>query len=185
MQGALISPPSSSTFIPITRVKSIGFNSITTSTIKNHRQRPQQFRFSVNCRNIDMAAAAPSSVGTAPKWAQKTVIIPAQRRGCHLVTSKVPPILFELLLVLKQGFFFIYEKFVVEYEMNCMDYAESDFIENRSMNLVRDQNLLIGIFMDINYELLKPTEIATVLCLFNLYLFKNVLSSFEEANLYN
>ncbi|KAL8487159.1 hypothetical protein ACS0TY_023724 [Phlomoides rotata] len=90
MQAALISPLSSSTFIPITdRVKFIGFNSIPKSTIKNHRQRRQQLQFSVNCRNIDMAAAAPSSVGTAPKWAQKTVTIPAQRRGCHLITSRI------------------------------------------------------------------------------------------------
>lgn len=26
---------------------------------------------------------------TAPKWAQKTITLPPQRRGCHLVTSKV------------------------------------------------------------------------------------------------
>jgi hypothetical protein len=25
----------------------------------------------------------------AAKWAQKTVVIPAQRRGCHLITPKV------------------------------------------------------------------------------------------------
>ncbi|KAK2988155.1 hypothetical protein RJ640_020637 [Escallonia rubra] len=31
-----------------------------------------------------MAAAA-----TAPKWAQKTITLPPQRRGCHLVTPKI------------------------------------------------------------------------------------------------
>ncbi|KAK9290270.1 hypothetical protein L1049_008437 [Liquidambar formosana] len=26
---------------------------------------------------------------TAPKWAQKTIILPPQRRACHLVTPKI------------------------------------------------------------------------------------------------
>ena len=40
------------------------------------------------------AAAAPVAPNPmAAKWAQKTVVIPAQRRGCHLITPKVPPAL--------------------------------------------------------------------------------------------
>ncbi|WMV56919.1 hypothetical protein MTR67_050304 [Solanum verrucosum] len=31
----------------------------------------------------------PSDSMASPKWAQKTVTLPPQRRGCHLVTSKV------------------------------------------------------------------------------------------------
>ncbi|KAH6834902.1 secondary thiamine-phosphate synthase enzyme [Perilla frutescens var. hirtella] len=44
-----------------------------------------------SCRRTLMATASPSppSVGTAPKWAQKTIILPAQSRGCHLVTFKI------------------------------------------------------------------------------------------------
>ncbi|KAI3459905.1 hypothetical protein Pfo_016568 [Paulownia fortunei] len=90
MQAALLSPPSSS-FIPITRVKFLGYNSRTTATIKNQQHQHQhqhQHQLSVDHRHIDMAASS-SSVGTAPKWAQKTITIPAQRRGCHLITSKI------------------------------------------------------------------------------------------------
>lgn len=29
------------------------------------------------------------SMATAPRWAQKTITLPPQTRGCHLVTSKV------------------------------------------------------------------------------------------------
>ncbi|KAK6116823.1 hypothetical protein DH2020_049453 [Rehmannia glutinosa] len=89
MQAAFISPPSSS-FIPITRVKFLGYSSRTPPppTINNHRHH--QLQLSVINRQIDMAApASPPSVGIAPKWAQKTITIPAQRRGCHLVTSKI------------------------------------------------------------------------------------------------
>ncbi|KAM0886699.1 hypothetical protein ACQ4PT_029525 [Festuca glaucescens] len=31
----------------------------------------------------------PSPCSMAAKWAQKTVVIPAQRRGCHLITPKI------------------------------------------------------------------------------------------------
>lgn len=31
----------------------------------------------------------PSDSMASPKWAQKTVTLPPQRRGCHLVTSKI------------------------------------------------------------------------------------------------
>ncbi|CAA2964196.1 Hypothetical predicted protein [Olea europaea subsp. europaea] len=39
--------------------------------------------------SISMASGATVETATAPKWAQKTVTIPAQRRGCHLITSKI------------------------------------------------------------------------------------------------
>ncbi|KAG6408456.1 hypothetical protein SASPL_131469 [Salvia splendens] len=29
-----------------------------------------------------------ATAASAPKWAQKTITIPAQSRGCHLITSK-------------------------------------------------------------------------------------------------
>lgn len=33
----------------------------------------------------------PNSMAAAgPKWAQKTITLPPQRRGCHLITPKVP-----------------------------------------------------------------------------------------------
>ncbi|KAJ1393070.1 YjbQ-like superfamily [Sesbania bispinosa] len=31
----------------------------------------------------------PSSTAAAPKWAQKTITLPPQRRGCHHITSKI------------------------------------------------------------------------------------------------
>ncbi|KAL1561460.1 UPF0047 protein YjbQ-like [Salvia divinorum] len=76
-----------SSAIPATRAKFLYCNFSTTQAIK--KQQLQCTR--VNYRQIQMAAASPSppSVGTAPKWAQKTVTIPAQRRGCHLITSKI------------------------------------------------------------------------------------------------
>lgn len=40
-----------------------------------------------------MASSGTVDKGTAtaivPKWAQKTVVIPSKRRGCHLITSKI------------------------------------------------------------------------------------------------
>lgn len=36
------------------------------------------------------AVGNPTTESMAAKWAQKTVVIPPQRRGCHLITSKVP-----------------------------------------------------------------------------------------------
>ncbi|MQL92703.1 hypothetical protein Taro_025338 [Colocasia esculenta] len=36
-----------------------------------------------------LAAEEASPASMAGKWAQKTVVIPAQRRGCHLITSRV------------------------------------------------------------------------------------------------
>uniref|UniRef100_A0A0E0E447 Secondary thiamine-phosphate synthase enzyme n=1 Tax=Oryza meridionalis TaxID=40149 RepID=A0A0E0E447_9ORYZ len=39
----------------------------------------------------ELAASAPSSApgSLAPRWAQRTVVIPPQRRGCHLITPKI------------------------------------------------------------------------------------------------
>ncbi|KAF0931349.1 hypothetical protein E2562_004491 [Oryza meyeriana var. granulata] len=38
----------------------------------------------------ELASSAPSAPGSlAPRWAQTTVVIPPQRRGCHLITSKI------------------------------------------------------------------------------------------------
>lgn len=42
---------------------------------------------SINSTNTGAATAA--ATVAAPKWAQKTITIPAQKRGCHLITSKV------------------------------------------------------------------------------------------------
>ncbi|CAA6670413.1 unnamed protein product [Spirodela intermedia] len=40
--------------------------------------------------SASLAAEERSSSSTmAGKWAQKTVVIPAQRRGCHLITSRI------------------------------------------------------------------------------------------------
>ncbi|CAI9777108.1 unnamed protein product [Fraxinus pennsylvanica] len=54
-------------------------NSSPSRTIKNQ----------LSANSISMASAATVETATAPKWAQKTVTIPAQRRGCHLITSKI------------------------------------------------------------------------------------------------
>ncbi|GJN38905.1 hypothetical protein PR202_gb27986 [Eleusine coracana subsp. coracana] len=38
----------------------------------------------------EVASSAPSAAGPmAARWAQKTIIIPPQRRGCHLITSMI------------------------------------------------------------------------------------------------
>ncbi|XP_008799157.2 UPF0047 protein YjbQ [Phoenix dactylifera] len=38
---------------------------------------------------ISVPSTTSTSESMAAKWAQKTVVIPPQRRGCHLVTSKI------------------------------------------------------------------------------------------------
>lgn len=92
MQAAAIisTPPPSSSVITASRVKFVNYYSTTTTTPAIKKRQLLQFSC-VNCRRTQMATASPSpaSVGTAPKWAQKTITIPAQRRGCHLVTSKI------------------------------------------------------------------------------------------------
>lgn len=49
------------------------------------------------------------SMATAPKWAQKTIALPPYKRGCHLVTPKVP---LNLTLIVSPQFHFsfIYQK---------------------------------------------------------------------------
>ncbi|KAL0432827.1 UNVERIFIED_CONTAM: hypothetical protein Slati_2617000 [Sesamum latifolium] len=97
--SATVSPPSSSSsslvssppakLVPIisgTRFLAIRNSGIATGRVK---YQYKQHQLSVDHRRIDMAATASPSVGVAPKWAQKTVTIPAQRRGCHLITSKI------------------------------------------------------------------------------------------------
>jgi hypothetical protein len=45
------------------------------------------------------SSSAPSAVGPiTTRWAQKTVVISPQSRGCHLITSKVTPALSSLQL---------------------------------------------------------------------------------------
>ena len=54
------------------------------------------FRVSAQIPTVNKDSMAESTV---PKWAQKTVSLPPLRRGCHLVTSKVPfPLLPSLFL---------------------------------------------------------------------------------------
>ncbi|KAL6573397.1 hypothetical protein OROHE_001856 [Orobanche hederae] len=87
MQAVIISPPSSFLPITITRLPFLGYSSRRRrSTIRNN----QQLRLSLSNRRIVMAASSSSpSGGIAPKWAQKTVTIPAKRRGCHHITSEI------------------------------------------------------------------------------------------------
>nr|GMD25979.1 UPF0047 protein YjbQ [Ipomoea batatas] len=37
----------------------------------------------------DPSSSSSISMATAPRWAQKTITLPPQTRGCHLVTSKI------------------------------------------------------------------------------------------------
>ncbi|KAK4421862.1 hypothetical protein Salat_2136800 [Sesamum alatum] len=99
MQAAVVSvkvsPPSSSSsllvsspaakLVPIiSRTRFLAIHN--SGRVKSQYQHRQ---LSVDNRRVDMAATASPSVGVAPKWAQKTITIPAQRRGCHLITSKI------------------------------------------------------------------------------------------------
>ncbi|XP_062178789.1 uncharacterized protein LOC133883470 [Phragmites australis] len=51
--------------------------------------RPRRgFRAAVRCEVA--SSSAPSAAGPlAARWAQRTVVIPPQRRGCHLITPKI------------------------------------------------------------------------------------------------
>ncbi|PHU01350.1 hypothetical protein BC332_31137 [Capsicum chinense] len=54
--------------------------------------KPFSGRISVKCEyTIPLRTTInnPSNSMASPKWAQKTVTLPPQRRGCHLVTSKI------------------------------------------------------------------------------------------------
>nr|BAJ89305.1 predicted protein [Hordeum vulgare subsp. vulgare]BAJ94214.1 predicted protein [Hordeum vulgare subsp. vulgare]BAJ97221.1 predicted protein [Hordeum vulgare subsp. vulgare] len=50
-------------------------------------------RSAVRCELVAAAAASASSAApapvAAPRWAQTTVVIPPQRRGCHIITHKI------------------------------------------------------------------------------------------------
>ncbi|KAL0366539.1 UNVERIFIED_CONTAM: hypothetical protein Sradi_3544000 [Sesamum radiatum] len=95
--SATVFPPSSSSLLSSPPAKLVSiisgtrFLAVHNSGIATRRVKSQykQHQLSVDHRRIDMAATASPSVGVAPKWAQKTVTIPAQRRGCHLITSKI------------------------------------------------------------------------------------------------
>ncbi|KAG6513830.1 hypothetical protein ZIOFF_006026 [Zingiber officinale] len=58
-----------------------------TGAAKSNKDRSQK-----GPRTLVVAAAGISSAvseAMAAKWAQKTVVVPAQRRGCHLITPKI------------------------------------------------------------------------------------------------
>ncbi|KAI5660856.1 hypothetical protein M9H77_20179 [Catharanthus roseus] len=46
-------------------------------------------RSRVSCSMATSSSTTSTGTVTAPKWAQKTITIPAQKRGCHLITSKI------------------------------------------------------------------------------------------------
>ena len=53
------------------------------------RPRRRGARGAIQCEVA--SSSAPSAAGPqAVRWAQRTVVIPPQRRGCHLITNKVP-----------------------------------------------------------------------------------------------
>ncbi|XP_042060679.1 UPF0047 protein YjbQ-like [Salvia splendens] len=92
MQAAAVVPPPPvprpiSSVIPATTAIFLSYNFPTTQAVKKRQLQSTR----VHYRQIQMATASPSppSVGTASKWVQKTITIPAQRRGCHLITSKI------------------------------------------------------------------------------------------------
>ncbi|KAL9258102.1 UPF0047 protein YjbQ-like protein [Drosera capensis] len=65
---------------------------VSISAAKQPLLPPQRVRFLH--RPITAATAADRSsmaatVGANPKWAQKTITLPPQRRGCHLITPKI------------------------------------------------------------------------------------------------
>ncbi|GJM97905.1 hypothetical protein PR202_ga14866 [Eleusine coracana subsp. coracana] len=45
-------------------------------------------RGAVRCE-VASSSAASAAGSMAARWAQKTIVIPPQRRGCHLITSKI------------------------------------------------------------------------------------------------
>ena len=50
-------------------------------------------KFTFRVKSLQKSVKDPSSISmaevAAPKWAQKTISLPPQKRGCHLITSKV------------------------------------------------------------------------------------------------
>jgi len=67
---------------------------------------------------------------TVPKWAQKTVSLPPLRRGCHLVTSKVP---FPLLFL--PSFFPFPKTLTLHFLFSCFSLRFSDSQRNRTRPL--------------------------------------------------
>ncbi|PKA51103.1 hypothetical protein AXF42_Ash010543 [Apostasia shenzhenica] len=51
--------------------------------------RAQRNPVAADSQSLADVTGAIATASSSVKWAQKTVIIPPQRRGCHLVTSKV------------------------------------------------------------------------------------------------
>ncbi|XP_027091443.2 uncharacterized protein [Coffea arabica] len=67
---------------PIIRLKSLR----TATQIPKRRTIHRHRSFPIMASSGGGAAAA--ATATSPKWAQKTITIPPQMRGCHLITSK-------------------------------------------------------------------------------------------------
>ncbi|XP_027150626.1 uncharacterized protein LOC113750884 isoform X2 [Coffea eugenioides] len=67
---------------PIIRLKSLRTATQIPKRRTIHRHRSFPFMASSG------GGAAAAATATSPKWAQKTITIPPQRRGCHLITSK-------------------------------------------------------------------------------------------------
>ncbi|KAJ1260043.1 hypothetical protein BS78_10G201800 [Paspalum vaginatum] len=59
------------------------------ATVSSDSGRPlRSARGAIRCEVA--SSSAPSAAGPqAAKWAQRTVVIPPQRRGCHLITPKI------------------------------------------------------------------------------------------------
>lgn len=84
---------------------------------------------SVNSDSNSMAAAV-------PKWAQKTITLPPQRRGCHLITPKVTvfcfidlilfPIRSSLILISEFRFLIQLHQFLTKY-LVLIDALNPDF----------------------------------------------------------
>ncbi|XP_041017674.1 UPF0047 protein YjbQ-like [Juglans microcarpa x Juglans regia] len=85
MQTSFMFSPAKPTFAPL-RVRSL-YTSPTPSTANDPSS---------------MAEAA-AAAGAAPKWAQKTITLPPQKRGCHLITPKIKKEIAQDLLEFKCG----------------------------------------------------------------------------------
>uniref|UniRef100_K3XZ24 Secondary thiamine-phosphate synthase enzyme n=1 Tax=Setaria italica TaxID=4555 RepID=K3XZ24_SETIT len=61
------------------------------AVISSASGRPRRgARGAVRCE-VASSSAPSAAAPQAAKWAQRTVVLPPQRRGCHLITPKVPP----------------------------------------------------------------------------------------------
>jgi hypothetical protein len=68
-----------------------------------------KFPLSVKAQHPTLKTKESMAESTAPKWAQKTIALPPYKRGCHLVTPKVPPNL-NLTIFPQFHFSFTYQK---------------------------------------------------------------------------